>query len=172
MPCTGDWDLKLQVLSFKFALFRKRNFSVWMRKFYKSTRNACTTAESISGICQSQRQNYFMTGGLPPISSSWLQASWDPRTVFFFSTEHLWLWSLCNILFDDRMGLSFTIAAGPRQRSHSQVWVPWDSQPYFTVSDSWLPQPGGPGPHIYIPRNRVVQLYPQALGSLIVASYD
>jgi hypothetical protein len=33
------------------------------------------------------------------------------------------------------MGLSFTIAAGPRRRSHSQVRVPWDSQPYFTVSD-------------------------------------
>jgi hypothetical protein len=32
--------------------------------------------------------------------------------------------------------LSFTIAAGPRQRSHSRVWVPWDSRPYFTVSDS------------------------------------
>jgi hypothetical protein len=29
------------------------------------------------------------------------------------------------------MGLSFTIAAGPRQRSHSQVRVPWDSWPYF-----------------------------------------
>jgi hypothetical protein len=27
-----------------------------------------------------------------------------------------------------------------------------------------LPQPGGPGSHIYIPRNRVAQLYPRALG--------
>jgi hypothetical protein len=27
-----------------------------------------------------------------------------------------------------------------------------------------LPQPGGPGPRIYIPRNRVVQIYPRALG--------
>jgi hypothetical protein len=35
-----------------------------------------------------------------------------------------------------------------------------------------LPQPGGPGPHIYIPRNRVAQIYPRALGSLSVASYD
>jgi hypothetical protein len=37
--------------------------------------------------------------------------------------------------------------------------------------DSRLGQPGGPGPRIYIPRNRVAQLYPQALGSLFVASY-
>jgi hypothetical protein len=29
------------------------------------------------------------------------------------------------------MGLSFTIAAGPRQRSHSRVRVPRDSWPYF-----------------------------------------
>jgi hypothetical protein len=48
----------------------------------------------------------------------------------------------------------FTIAAGSRQRSHSQVRVPRDSRPYFTVSDSRLPQPGGPGPRIYIPQEQ------------------
>jgi hypothetical protein len=48
------------------------------------------------------------------------------------------------------MGLSFTIAAGPRQCSHSQVRVPWESSSHFTVSDWKLPQPGGPGPRIYI----------------------
>jgi hypothetical protein len=42
-------------------------------------------------------------------------------------------------LSDERTGLSFTIAAGPRQRSHSRVRVSWDSGPYFTVSDSRLP---------------------------------
>jgi hypothetical protein len=31
------------------------------------------------------------------------------------------------------MGLSFTVAADPRQRSHSQVRVPRDSWPHFTV---------------------------------------
>jgi hypothetical protein len=39
----------------------------------------------------------------------------------------------------ERTGLSFTIAAGPRQRSHSRVRVQWDSRPYFTVSNSRLP---------------------------------
>jgi hypothetical protein len=38
-----------------------------------------------------------------------------------------------------------------RQRSHSQVRVPRGSWPHFTVSDLRLPQPGGPGPCIYIP---------------------
>jgi hypothetical protein len=75
--------------------------------------------------------------------------------------------SICNILSDERMGLSFTIAAGPRQRSHSQVRTPRDSWSHFTASDSRLPQPGGPGPRIYMAR-----LYPQALDSLFVASYD
>jgi hypothetical protein len=35
-----------------------------------------------------------------------------------------------------------------------------------------LSQPGGPGPCIYIPRNRVAQLYPRTLDSLFVTSYD
>jgi hypothetical protein len=48
------------------------------------------------------------------------------------------------------MGLSYTIAARPRQRSHSQVWVLPDLWPHFMVSDSRLPQPGGPGSRIYI----------------------
>jgi hypothetical protein len=42
-------------------------------------------------------------------------------------------------LSDERTGLSFTIAAGPCQSSLSRVRVPWDSRPYFTVSDSRLP---------------------------------
>jgi hypothetical protein len=37
------------------------------------------------------------------------------------------------------MGLSFTIAAGPRRRGHSQVRVLWDSRPYFTLTDSRFP---------------------------------
>jgi hypothetical protein len=41
----------------------------------------------------------------------------ETHDKYFFSTEHLGLQSLCNILSDMRMGLSFTIAAGPRQRS-------------------------------------------------------
>jgi hypothetical protein len=70
---------------------------------------------------------------------------------FYFPTEHLRLWSLYNILSDERMGLLFTIAAVPRQRSRSQVRVPRYSWPYFTVSDLRLSQHGGPDLCIYIP---------------------
>jgi hypothetical protein len=101
-----------------------------------------------SEIWLAQSQNYFTTGGLPPISSSWHQAL-ETHNQYFFSTEHL-----CNVLSDDRMGLSFTIAAGTRQRSHSQVRVLWDLWPYFTVSDLRLPQPGWSGPSIHIPQEQ------------------
>jgi hypothetical protein len=41
-----------------------------------------------------------------------------------------------GVLSEERTGLSFTIAAGPHQHSHSRVRVPLDSRPYFTVSFS------------------------------------
>jgi hypothetical protein len=40
------------------------------------------------------------------------------------------------------MGLSFKVAAGPGQCSHSHIRVPRDPWPHFTVSDSRLLQPG------------------------------
>jgi hypothetical protein len=47
--------------------------------------------------------------------------------------------SLCNILSDERMGLSFTIIAGPRQGNNSRFRDPRHSWPDFTASDSRLP---------------------------------
>jgi hypothetical protein len=41
-------------------------------------------------------------------------------------------------LSDKRTGLSFTITAAPRHRCHSWVRIPWNSGPYFIVSDSRL----------------------------------
>jgi hypothetical protein len=65
---------------------------------------------------------------------------------------------------DERAGLSFTIAAGPRQRSHSRVRVSRDSCPYITDSDSRLPQSGGPGPRIYIPQEQDDAVTPPGIG--------
>jgi hypothetical protein len=62
------------------------------------------------------------------------------------------------------MGLSFTIAAGPRQRSHSRIRVPRDSWPHFTVSNSRFPQLGGPGPRIYIPQEQSGPVIPPGTG--------
>jgi hypothetical protein len=92
----------------------------------------------IISLSQSQSQSYFKNGGLLPNSSSWRRASRDSRPEFFF-IEHLRSYPLLNILSDERVGVSFTIAAGPRQRIRSRVRVPWDSPTYFTVSDLRLP---------------------------------
>jgi hypothetical protein len=63
---------------------------------------------------------------------------WGLRPDFYYclTVAGLLIW---GVLSDESTGLSFTIAVGPRQRSHSWVRVPWDSRPYFTVSDSRLP---------------------------------
>jgi hypothetical protein len=62
------------------------------------------------------------------------------------------------------MGLSFTIASGPCQCSHCQVRVPMDSRPHYTVSGLRLPQPGGPGPCIYILQEQVGLVIPPGTG--------
>jgi hypothetical protein len=120
----------------------------------KTAHNNWTPAVLITATVksQSQGQSYFMTGGLLSISSSWQRVPQDSRPVILFSNWTLAVMALINILSDERMGLSFTIPAGPCQRSHSQVRIPRDLWPHFTVSDSRLPQPGRPGPHIYIPQ--------------------
>jgi hypothetical protein len=69
----------------------------------------------------------------------WNKATiWDLRLVVYYCQTITGFLMWCA-LSDERMGLSFTIAANPRQRSHWRVRVPWYSRPYFTVSDSRLP---------------------------------
>jgi hypothetical protein len=65
-------------------------------------------------------------------------ASGDYDQIFFTvkTVAGLVIW---GALSNERTGLSFTIAAGPRQRSHFRIRVPYDSRPYFTVPDSRLP---------------------------------
>jgi hypothetical protein len=70
------------------------------------------------------------------------------------------------------MGLSFAIAAGPRQRSHSRVQVPRGSWYDLLSQIRDSPNLDGPVPVFTSPRNRVARLYPQAMGSLFITSYD
>jgi hypothetical protein len=62
------------------------------------------------------------------------------------------------------VGLLFTIAAGPRQHSHSRVQVPQDSLPYSTVSGLRLPQLEGPSVCIYIPQEQGGPVIPPDTG--------
>jgi hypothetical protein len=90
-----------------------------------------STDDSVSG-------SYVMTDGLSA-SLSWNKApNWGLRPDFYYcrTVAGLLMW---GALPDEKTGLSFTIAAGPGQRSHFRVRVPWDSRSYFTVSDLRLP---------------------------------
>jgi hypothetical protein len=60
-----------------------------------------------------------------------------PDLYFCHRVAGVLMW---GALSDERTGLSLTFAAGPHQCSHFRVRVPRVPWPYFTVSDSRLPQ--------------------------------
>jgi hypothetical protein len=68
------------------------------------------------------------------------------------------------------MSVSFTIAADPHQHSHSQSPAGLNHILLSQIRDS--PNLEGQVPVFIFSRNGVAQLYPQALGSIFVASYD
>jgi hypothetical protein len=87
---------------------------------------------------ESESESNITTDG-QSASVSWNKAlMWGLWPDFYHcqTVVGLLIW---GALSDERTGLSFTVAAGCHQCSHFRVWVPWDSWPYFTVSDSRLP---------------------------------
>jgi hypothetical protein len=88
-------------------------------------------------ITESESESYVTTDG------QWARLSWNKTPIWgllpgiYYSQTVAGLLIL-DALFDERKGLSFTIAVDPRQHSYSPVRVLWDSRPYFTVSDSRL----------------------------------
>jgi hypothetical protein len=134
-----------------------------MTQYVFSSPSSSTAASRSSKSKQSQSQSYVTTDG-QSASLSWCQAPiWGLRPDFCYcqTLAGLLMW---GALSDERTGLPFTIAVGPRQCSHYWVRVPRDSCPYFTVSNSRLPQPGGPGPRIYIPEEQGGPLIPTGTG--------
>jgi hypothetical protein len=59
--------------------------------------------------------------------------------VFFYCCQTFAGLLMWGALADESTNLSFTIAPGPPQHSNFRVRVPWDSWPYFTVSEPRLP---------------------------------
>jgi hypothetical protein len=45
----------------------------------------------------------------------------------FITVRQLQVLLMWDALSDERTGMSFTIAPGPRQRGHLRVLIPWDS---------------------------------------------
>jgi hypothetical protein len=71
---------------------------------------------------RSESESYITTDG-QSASLSWNKAPiWGLRPDFYYcqTVAGLLMW---GALSDERTGLSFTIAAGPRQRNHSRVRV-------------------------------------------------
>jgi hypothetical protein len=71
-------------------------------------------------------ESYLTTDG-QSASLPWNKApTWGLRPDFYYCQTVGGLLMWCAVS-DERTGLSFTIAAGTRQHSHSRVRVPWDS---------------------------------------------
>jgi hypothetical protein len=85
----------------------------------------------------------------------WFNVATGPRQR---SLYRIWVAGLlfCSALSDERTGLWFTFATGPSQCSPARVWVPRTQDHTLLSQFLRLPQPGRPGPRIYIPREQRV----------------
>jgi hypothetical protein len=96
---------------------------------------ASSRIQFVTDSSESESESYVTTDG-QSAGLCWNKAPiWGQRPDFYCcqTVAGFLMW---NALFDEKTGLLFTITAGPRQRRHSRVRVPWDSWPYFTISDS------------------------------------
>jgi hypothetical protein len=84
-------------------------------------------------------------------SLSWCQAPVWALWRHFYCCHTVARLLILGAVSDERMGLPFTIAAGPRQHNHSWSRVLQDSWPYFTVSDSRPPTWRVRSPYLYPP---------------------
>jgi hypothetical protein len=110
-----------------------------------------------------QNQNYVTSNG-QPANLFWCQAPiWGVRPHYYYSqiVVGLLIW---GALSDKRTGLSFTVATGLRQRSHSRVCVPRSHDHVLVSQIRDFPNPEGQVSVFIALRKRVAQLYLQALG--------
>lgn len=141
----GDWRLSCNWS--RLLLSHDVSWLAWSVKLLLSPMGLMTIFYCSDWL---QCQSYVMTDS-QSTSLSWCWAPCGAQHQIFVAVRQLRVcWCGVPSLTRER-GLAFIIAADPCHCSHSWVRVPWDSWPYFTVSDSRLPQPGGLGPHIYIP---------------------
>jgi hypothetical protein len=111
---------------------------------------------------ESQSQSYFTSD-----DQSWCEPTLGLVTRYYFLSEGFCLkvaiLSLWGALFDERTSLQFTVQSlnGPSRAEPVTILYCRDS-----------PNLESQVPVLISPRNRVAKLYPRALGSLYVASYD
>jgi hypothetical protein len=115
-------------------------------------------------VC-SVRVIYFTACGLPPISSSWRQASWHSRPVILFF--QLNTYSQCPYVTSSLtrgwacyLQFLLVLASAVILRSESRR-----TNDYILLSQiRGFPQPGGPRPRIYISQEQGELLTPSATG--------
>jgi hypothetical protein len=115
-------------------------------------------------VNQSQNQIYVTTDS-QSASLSWCQAPiWGPSTVFYYfeTVTNLLMWGAFS---DERTGLSFTIAAGPRQRNHFSDPSPTGLMPMFyclrfETAPTWRAR----SPRIYILQEKGDPVIPLGIG--------
>jgi hypothetical protein len=126
----------------------------------------------VSSLSNSSQSYSYVTTDGQSASLCWCQAPiWGLGPDFYHCQifAGLLMW---GALSDERAGLLFTIAAGPRQHSHFWVRARGNRGHILLSQIRDFPNLEGQVPVFISPRNRVAHLYPQALGSLFVASYD
>jgi hypothetical protein len=93
-----------------------------------------------------------------------LEISFRQLYLCYFVAPSLMRGQVCNLFVQLLLGLARAVTLGPKSRR--------TQRPYFTVLFETPPTWRARFLYIYLPRNRMAQLYPQALGSLFVTSYD
>jgi hypothetical protein len=78
------------------------------------------------GQTPAESESYITTDGQSASFSRNKAPIWSLGPDFYYCQTVADL-LMRGALSDERTGLSFTTAAGPRQHSHSRVRVPWDS---------------------------------------------
>jgi hypothetical protein len=109
-------------------------------------------------------QSVLVSGAnLGPVIIFFLDIFFRQLRLCYFVAPSLSRGRGCNLLLQLLLDLARAVTLGSKsRRTHG----------HMLLSHLRLPQPEGPGSRIYIPPNRVAQLYPRAHGSLFVSSYD
>jgi hypothetical protein len=109
-----------------FLLFRLHSGTSELKKFLWTHSSSLRLTRNCPELNLLESESYVTTDG-QPASLSWNKAPiWGLRPDLCYSqtVPGLFMW---GSLSDERTGLSFTITAGPCQRSHSRVRGPWHS---------------------------------------------
>jgi hypothetical protein len=161
---TANTILQLSTRNYVIHGITSNHFSLGISGFHWASANIYGNRES---------RSYFTTGGLPLISSSWRQAPWNSRPVFSFFQLNAcgyspYVTSSLTRGWVCRLQLLLVLTSARILGSESQGTR--DHILLSQILDS--PNLEGQVPVYISPRNRVAQLYPQALGLLFVASYN